>query len=128
MAKKKATSDSISVSEHIRNAWDKDRSAKPAALVDTLKSEGVKTNNGTVATILSQYRKKLGLAPLRGKRKGKKAKAGKNGDSTGNGQVEMGTAVNNGRSVTSVIEAFKLVAKAKELVGADGLRELVKAV
>jgi hypothetical protein len=129
MAKRKKAG-SVNVSEAIRKAWDADQTQKPAALVAVLAGQGVKTNPGTVATTLSQYRKKLGMKPLRGKkRRGRKAS---NDKGTSRRQVAEGHSENNGfvsgGSVSSVIEALKLVTKAKQLVGAEGLRELVRAV
>lgn len=116
MAKKKA---GINISEQIRKAWDSDQSQKPAAIVEALKAAGVKTNPGTVATTLSAYRKKLGMKPLRGKRRGKRR---------GAAQTATVEVANNGPSIGSVLEAVKLVTKAKELVGAKGLQEIVRAI
>lgn len=131
MAKKKAASHGAqNVSQEIRNTWDADRSLKPVALVEQLGAKGIKTNPGTVSTILSQYRKKLGLASLRGKQKrGRRAQVA--GSETRNGsrsQTAENGSLNSGSSVASVIEAFKLVTKARELIGPAGLRELVKAI
>lgn len=125
MAKKRATSKGgVNVSEQIRAAWDADRSAKPTAIAAQLKAGGIKTNPGTVSTILSQYRKKLGL------KRGRKGGRRRGGVVAGNTSRDSATSTNGSvsGSISSVIEAFKLVAKAKELVGAAGLRELVKAV
>ena len=121
MAKRKKAG-SVNVSEAIRKVWDADQSRKPVAIVELLAGQGVKTNPGTVATTLSAYRKKLGMKPLRGKRrKGRKPVAVAAGNTVGNGFLPNG-------SVSTVIEALKLVTKAKELVGAEGLRELVRAI
>jgi hypothetical protein len=115
MAKKKANG--VNVSEAIRNAWDADQSQKPAAVVQALKAKGIKTNPNTVATTLSAYRRKLGMKPLRKKRRGKR------------GSVDaMPTGVGSVLNVANVLEAVKLVTKAKELVGAAGLKEIVRAI
>jgi hypothetical protein len=116
---------SVNVSEAIRKAWDADQTQKPAALVEILKGQGIKTNPGTVATTLSQYRKKLGMKPLRGKRRRGRKVAGAE---RGNAKAAAANGHLSGGSISSVIEALKLVTKAKELVGAEGLRELVRAV
>jgi hypothetical protein len=116
VAKKKASG--VNVSEEIRRTWDADQSQKPAAIVEALKGKGINTNPGTVATTLSVYRKKLGMKSLRRKRR-----RGRNAAQAAPVQV-----ANNGWSISSVLEAVKLVSKAKELVGADGLREIVKAI
>jgi hypothetical protein len=127
MAKKKKPAGAVNVSETIRTTWDKDRNAKPAAIVETLKGQGINTNAGTVATTLSAYRKKLGMPALRGKRKGKRAKRATR-FTAATSAIHMGVGVDNGRSVSDVIQALKLVTKAKELVGSAGLKELFNAV
>lgn len=130
MAKKKAASNgALNVSQEIRTAWDADRNLKPVALVEQLGAKGIKTSPGTVSTILSQYRKKLGLTSRRGKgkRRRKSQVAGSTPSNGSRGQA-AGTRDLSRASVSNVIEAFKLVAKAKELVGSEALRELVKAI
>jgi hypothetical protein len=126
MAKKKPANGNVS--EMIRKTWDQDQSQKPAAIVEALKAKGIAANPGTVATTISAYRKKLGMAPLRGKRKGRRGRGANKGQRTGNGLIQTGTSVDSSRSISSVLEALKLVTKAKELVGMDGLREIVKAI
>lgn len=122
MAKKKRgrSKDGINLSEQIRAAWDADRSAKPAAIVEALKGRGITASTSLISNTLSQYRKKLGL-------KGRKRRRRKQlGAAVGN--TKRDSAVAAASSVSNVIEAFKLVSKAKELVGADGLRQIVKAI
>ena len=120
MAKKKRgrSKGGVNLSEQIRTTWDADRSAKPAAIVEALKGKGFTANSGLVSNIISQYRKKLGIKGRRRRRR------------------QVGTELVNDRrdsavaspSIGSVIEAMKLVSKAKELVGEDGLRQILKAI
>jgi hypothetical protein len=86
-----------------------------------LKSKGIDVKPGTVATTLSQYRKKLGMPARRGKRKGRAAAvAGRRGRQPSNGSV---TAGNTG--VAEVLEALRLIKQASALVGVDGCRVLL---
>jgi hypothetical protein len=110
----------VNLSAEIRAAWDADRSAKPAAIVKALKAKGVTADTGLVSNILSQYRKKLGI-------KGRKRRRRKqDGTEVGNGRRDLVAA--SGPSISTVIEAMKLVSKAKELVGEEGLRQIMKAI
>lgn len=122
MAKKKSgrSKGGVNLSEQIRTAWDADRSAKPAAIVEQLKGKGVTASTSLISNILSQYRKKLGLKGRRRRRRKQ------DGVEVGNGRRDSAALAPS--SVSSVIEAFKLVSKAKELVGAEGLRQIVKAM
>jgi hypothetical protein len=122
VAKKKRgrTNGGVNLSEQIRTAWDADRSAKPAAIVETLKGKGVTVNTSLVSNILSQYRKKLGLKTKRRRRRKQ------DGVEVGNGRRDSAASATG--SVSGVIEAFKLVNKAKDLVGAEVLRQIMKAI
>lgn len=82
------------------------------------KDKGVTTSASLVSNIVSQYRKKLGL---KGKRRRRRQVAVAQPDSTATADATAG-------SICNVIEAVKLVSKARELVGAEGLREIVKAM
>lgn len=119
MAKRKGRSSSgVNVSEQIRTAWDADRSAKPAAIAEQLGAKGISASPTLVSSILSQYRKKLGL---KGKKHRGRQAAVAQSDSAATANAAAG-------SIGNVIEAFKLVSKARELVGAEGLRQIVKAM
>ena len=107
----------LNLSAEIRAAWDADRSAKPAVIVEALKGKGITANSGLVSNIISQYRKKLGIKGRRRRRQDR--------TEVGNGQA--GSAATS-PSIGSVIEEMKLVNKAKELVGEEGLRQIVKAI
>jgi hypothetical protein len=110
----------VNLSAEIRAAWDADRSAKPAAIVEALKAKGVTANSGLVSNILSQYRKKLGI---KGRRRRRRRSEG-----TEIGNARRDAVAASGPSISTVIEAMKLVSKAKELVGEEGLRQIVKAM
>ena len=122
MAKKKrgGSKGGVNLSEQIRTAWDADRSAKPAAIVEQLKGKGVSASTSLVSNILSQYRKKLGLKGRRRRRRKQ--------DGFGAGQDRRDSASWVTTTIGSMIEAFKLVSKARELVGTEGLRQIVKAM
>ncbi len=72
MARKKTT-DEVNVSQEIRSEFDKDTTQKPKVIAEALSKRGVEVDPGYVSTIISQYRKKLGLKPRRRRRKSRLA-------------------------------------------------------